>query len=163
MTIQESISKSTEEVTIFIVKEALFCNVYEESAWRFSEFIKPYKPAKKTIKKLNMDVVSIGFPKSQLSSLLKVATQQGFSITPEETGGVSIKISREPEIPFIQWKEGIPLYRVKPLTYEAPRVGEPPTDYSSIIREIELFSVAHHTPMQAMLFLMEIQDKIKAK
>jgi hypothetical protein len=65
MTIDEAVTKSAENLTIFIVKEALFCNVYEQSAWRFIELIKPYKPIKKRVKKLNMDVVSIGFPKSQ--------------------------------------------------------------------------------------------------
>ena len=110
-----------------------------------------------------MDVVSIGFPKSQLPALLQVANQHGFSVLSEEIGWVSIKISREPENPFLQWKEGIPLYCIEHLTAEPPRVSEPFTDYSFVIGEIKSFSVADHTPMQAMLFLMEIQNKIKAK
>jgi hypothetical protein len=36
MNIEEAVAKSAESLTIFIVKEALFCNVYEESAWRFN-------------------------------------------------------------------------------------------------------------------------------
>ena len=72
MGIQEAVAKSAESLTIFIVKEALFCNVYEESAWRFIELVKPYKPIKKRVKKLKMDVVSIGFPKSQLPGLLNI-------------------------------------------------------------------------------------------
>ena len=108
-----------------------------------------------------MEVVSIGFPKSQLPALLQVASQQGFSMGSEESGWVSIKIFKEPENLFLQWKEGILLYRVEPATAEAPRVCEPLPDYSSVIREIESFSVADHTPMQAMLFLIDLQNKIK--
>ena len=77
MGIQEAVAKSAESLTIYIVKEALFCNVYEESAWRFIELVKPYKPIKKRVKKLNMDVVSIGFPKSQLPGLINIVEQNG--------------------------------------------------------------------------------------
>jgi len=138
----------------------LFCNVYEESAWRFLEFVKPYKPTKKRVKKLNIDVVSIGFPKSQLPALLQVAVEQGFSLGADEISWVSVNISREPENPFLQWKEGIPLHTVEQLKAEQPRVSEPSIDYSSVIGEITSFSVADHTPMQTMLFLVDIQNKI---
>lgn len=160
MRIDEAISKSSEPLTIFIVKDALFCNVYEESAWRFSEFIKPYKPTRKRVKKLNMDVVSIGFPKSQLPALLQKANQLGFLIENEETGWLSVKLSREPEKPFLHWKEGIPLYSVEHLKAEPLQVGTPSVDYSLVIGEISSFSVADHTPMQTMLFLVDIQNKI---
>ncbi len=73
MTIEEAVVKSAENLTIFNVKEALFCNVYEESAWWFIELIKPYKPIKERVKKLNMDIVSIGFPKSQLPAIPEIA------------------------------------------------------------------------------------------
>ena len=84
MNIEEAVEKSAESLTIYIIKEALFCNVYEESAWRFIELIKPYKPIKKRVKKLNMDVVSIGFPKSQLPAILDIVSQNGFTLTQEE-------------------------------------------------------------------------------
>ncbi len=107
-----------------------------------------------------MDVVSIGFPKSQLPALLQVAVEQGFSLGADEISWVSVNISREPENPFLQWKEGIPLCNVEHLKAEPLQVGTPFVDYSSVIGEITSFSVADHTPMQTMLFLVDIQNKI---
>ena len=52
MNIEEAVAKSAESLTIFIMKEALFCNVNEEGAWRFIELVKPYTPIKKRVKKL---------------------------------------------------------------------------------------------------------------
>jgi hypothetical protein len=74
MTIQESIKKSSASLAVFIVKEALFCTVYEESAWRFVHAIRPYKPVKKFIKKLGAEVVLLGFPKTELPGLRAIAS-----------------------------------------------------------------------------------------
>ena len=39
MTIEEAVAESAESLTVYIVKETLFCNVYEESARGFIEII----------------------------------------------------------------------------------------------------------------------------
>ena len=62
--IYEAILKTSYPFTIFIVKEVLFCTVYERSAWRFAHKVRPYKPVKKHIKKLGREIVSLGFLKS---------------------------------------------------------------------------------------------------
>jgi len=51
MEIREAVEKSCGSLTICIIKEALFCKVYEESAWRFTTLLKPYKPICKFGKK----------------------------------------------------------------------------------------------------------------
>ena len=107
MTIDEAVTKSAESLTIYIAKEALFCNVYEQSAWRFIELIKPYKPIKKRVKKLNMDVVSIGFPKSQLTAISEIAHKNGFTLAQEESGSLTIKITGEPDVNFDEWKQSM--------------------------------------------------------
>jgi len=58
MTIKDSIEKSVKPFTIFVVKEALFCTVYEQSAWRFAHAVRPNKSVKKFVKKLGSEVVS---------------------------------------------------------------------------------------------------------
>ena len=137
MGIQEAVAKSAESLTIYIVKEALFCNVYEESAWRFVELIKPYKPIKKRVKKLNMDVVSIGFPKSQLPAILDIVSQNGFTLSQEEPSSLILKTLSEPDTNFSEWKQNIPLsllgktfpgivekVEVEPYEYKVPSTGE---------------------------------------
>jgi hypothetical protein len=74
MEIREAIEKSCGSLSICIIKEALFCTVYEESAWRFVHAIRPYKPLKKLVKKIGAEVVSLGFPKTELPGLRAIAS-----------------------------------------------------------------------------------------
>jgi hypothetical protein len=161
MNIEEAVAKSAENLTIFIVKEALFCNVYEESAWRFIALVKPYKPIKKRVKKLNMDVVSIGFPKSQLPGLLTIVEQNGFTLVQEESGSLTIKILSEPDIKFAEWKQNIPLNLPEKPVLTDQSISSNQVELFSIVQEVELFTVADHTPMQSMQFLIDLQNKIK--
>jgi len=161
MGIEEALAKSSESLTIFIVKEALFCNVYEHSAWRFIELIKPYKPIKKRFKKLNMEVVSIGFPKSQLSAISEIAHQKGFTLAKEESGSLTIQIPGEPDINFDEWKHKIPLNLSEKSGVTDQSISVNQVELFSIVKEIELFTVADHTPMQSMQFLIDLQNKIK--
>jgi hypothetical protein len=161
MGIQEAVAKSAESLTIYIVKEALFCNVYEQSAWRFIELIKPYKPIKKRVKKLNMDVVSIGFPKSQLYAISEIARQNGFTLAQEESGSLTIKIPVEPYINFDEWKQSIPLNLMEKPCLTDQSISGNQFEWFSIVKEVELYTVADHTPMQSMQFLIDLQNKIK--
>ena len=161
MGIQEAVAKSSESLTIYIVEEALFCNVYEQSAWRFVELIKPYKPIKKRVKKLNMDVVSIGFPKSQLPAISEIARQNGFTLDREESGSLTIQISGEPDVNFDEWKQHIPLNLMEKPGLTDQSFSGNQVDLYSIVNQVELFTVADHTPMQSMQFLIDLQKKIK--
>jgi hypothetical protein len=135
--------------------------VYEQSAWRFIELIKPYKPIKKRIKKLNMEVVSIGFPKSQLPAISEIINKNGFTLTQEESGSLTIKIPCEPDVNFDIWKQNLPLNLMeKPVLTDQIISGNQVGLYS-IVNDVELFSVADHTPMQSMQFLVDLQNKIK--
>jgi hypothetical protein len=161
MGIQEALARSSESLTICVVKEALFCNVYEQSAWRFIEFIKPYKPIKKRVKKLDMEVVSIGFPRSQLSVIFEITQQNGFTLVVEESGVFTIKILNEPMVNFEEWKQNIPLQLSEKSDLIDQSISLNRVGLFSIVQELELFTVADHTPMQSMQFIIDIQNKIK--
>ena len=143
------------------MKEALFCHVYEQSAWRFAELIKPYKASKKRIKKLSMDVVSIGFPKSQIAAIVDIACQNGFLVAQEGSDSLTILLQREPEIGFTKWKENIALHETAQPRVKDNNVVHTQAERYSVVKEIELFTVADHTPMQSMQFLVDLQNKIK--
>jgi len=146
--------------TIYIVKEALFCRVYEESAWRFYVQLRRYKPIVKHIKKISADVVSLGFPKSQLPAVLEEAAAKGIIVDNEDAGGVVLKLLSEPEQPFHEWKKGFDVTCYQAIE-NSDILKEQPAGIMSIIREIESFPVANSTPMQSIQFLSDIQKKIK--
>ena len=161
MTIKDSIEKSVKPFTIFVVKEALFCKVHEQSAWCFAHAVRPYKSVKKFVKKLGSEVVSLGFPKSQLDSIQAWALEKRWKVT-DETGWMEIRIDEDPDLPFDEWKQSVSLY-----ADEKPMVSDWRADYplreaiSSIEDAIRSYNVADHTPMQCMQFIIDLQNKIK--
>jgi len=161
MDIREAVEKSNEKLTVFIVKEALFCKAYEESAWRFVALIKPYKPSRKSVKKLNMDVVSIGFPKSQLSTILALAQQNGFTLEQEESGSLILKILSEPETSFADWKQNVAINDLEKPDLKGNNITGNQAGLWAIVREVEQFSIAENSPMRCMQFLSELQNSIK--
>jgi len=164
MNIREAIEKSCDRHTICIVKEALFCKVYEESAWRFVTFVKQNQPGSKYVKKVDMDVVSIGFPKTGLAGILAIAAQRGFVLVREEETWLAIKTTDEPEGHFAAWKQAIvantAMAAEKPLP-PSKTTDEDHEKYRSLLREIEMYPVAESTPLQSMVFLAGMQGKIK--
>ena len=89
-----------------LFKEALFCKAYEECAWRFCMFIKAYKPVKQYIKKVNKEIVSIGFPVSVLENIINIAKEKGYEIEQNENI-IRISINEICEGSFEEWKNNI--------------------------------------------------------
>lgn len=159
MEVSEIIGLSGEPNCIYIVKEALFCKVYEESAWRFHAFIRPFKPVKKFVKKYRKDIVTIGFPKSNLESILKTASENGCKIAGESDATISLITDKEPDCPFDEWKEQLCAFESLKAIVEEPLIQM--AEKRDIEWEIAHFPVANHTPMQCMEFIIHLQSKIK--
>ena len=58
----EDILKTEDNRSIYLHNEGLFWRAYQYSAFAFVNNIKPYNAKKKFIKKVNSDIVFIGFP-----------------------------------------------------------------------------------------------------
>jgi hypothetical protein len=108
-----------------------------------------------------MDVVSIGFPKSQLPAISEIAYKNGFTLAQEESGSLTIKIASEPDVNFDEWKLSIPLNLMEKPGLTNQSISGNQFEWFSIVKEVELFTVADHTPMQSMQFLIDIQNKLK--
>ncbi len=159
MDVSEIIRASGGPNCIYIVKEALFCKVYEESAWRFHAFIRPYKPVKKYVRKYGKELVTIGFPKSLLEGIVKVASDNAYTVTGESETYISFITEKEPDRPFDQWKEQLQSVEPTKAIVEEPFI--PMAQKGDIEWEIEHFPVANRTPMQCMEFIINLQTRIK--
>ena len=72
MTFHEIISnESQNEDSISLYREGMFMKAYERSAFFAHTLIHEFKLSKRYIKTVNMDVISLGFPKSLASSTQK--------------------------------------------------------------------------------------------
>ncbi len=108
-----------------------------------------------------MDVVSIGFPKSQLSTILALAQQNGFTLEQEESGSLILKILNEPETSFADWKQNVALNDLEKPDLKGSNITGNQAGLWAIVREVEQFSIAENTPMRCMQFLSELQNSIK--
>ena len=69
MTFKEIIEReSCNEDSIWLYREGMFVKAYERSAFFAHALIHEFKLSKRFIKNVNMDVISLGFPKSLASS-----------------------------------------------------------------------------------------------
>ena len=69
MTFHEIISRESQnEDSIYMYCEGMFMKAYERSAFFAHTLIDEFKLSKRFIKTVNMDVISLGFPKSLASS-----------------------------------------------------------------------------------------------
>ena len=78
---------------------------------------------KKFVKKLGSEVVSLGFPKSQLDSIQAWALEKRWKVT-DETGWMEIRIDEDPDLPFDEWKQSVSLYAdEKPMVSDCWNMG----------------------------------------
>lgn len=151
MTIKDKVvHSSAHEVRLY--KEGLFWVAYEQSAFFFWQ-LKGYKPNKRYVKLLQKEVVSIGFPDS---ALLSIVTQANLVLC--ETKGNCINshsfiVANAMEYAiFEDWKDNLVIVqkgRNKIAIVE-----------NEVAIKIKSFPLAYKTPIEAFLFLKEMQEDL---
>lgn len=162
-----SIDASARPNEIILFAEGTFLKAYERSAWLFCHLVRPYSVRKRFVKVIGDDVVSLGFPNTTDLPVRK------FNDTLPDVFVLDINdetdVSALPE--FGQWKAGIALYATEPKHSDnLPEEGigqnsdekcertEPvPCSICSIIERIRSFPMESKTPMECMLFLVELK------
>jgi len=108
LTIEES-----GENRINLVRDRLFWQAWNKSAFLFVTYIKSYQVHKRFVQKVSQDVAWLGFPSSALPAIQKMATDKGFGFEQKSTdhiiiGGVSQTTGYE------EWWTGIVKKKPKP-------------------------------------------------
>lgn len=133
---------------IYLHKEGLFWRAYEYSAFAFVENIKGYNAKKKFVKKLNNDIVFIGFPDSALYNILEFCKQKGFAVN-KNNSLIKIELATKKE-GFSKWKDEIET---------VPSKKEKNTD-TAISERVANFPLATKTPIEAQQFLYTLQMEL---
>jgi len=98
--------ETSEPGCIHLVRDRLFWQAWERSAFFFVRLLRPYRVHHKFVQKVGMDLTWLGFPESVLPALQNVATANGWGWEPVSKDHVKIT-----EIPglegFEAWKEKI--------------------------------------------------------
>lgn len=132
---------------LVLYKEGVFWVAYEQSAYYLSQLM-GYKPTKKYVKVVDRQVVSVGFPK--VEALIDELEKAGMiKACRKESNLVEIVLSQSIDNSrFEIWKT---------LTEGKPQKKEP-TAVADIEARVKAFPLAYKTPMEAFLFLKELQD-----
>jgi hypothetical protein len=117
MTVLEKIRKSADETRFILYKEGLFLKCYNQDAMVFVERVKNYKVNSKFVKSVGTEVLSIGFPASNVTnniiSLQSISEAIGSTKYNEETYG------------FVFWLTNDVKQNYKQLKAENIKVTEP--------------------------------------
>ncbi|PWJ70164.1 MULTISPECIES: hypothetical protein [unclassified Fibrobacter] len=91
---------------VHLVRDRLFWQAWEHSAFLFSKYFLKYQPHHKFIQKVAKDLVYLGFPKNVLSDLQLTSKQKGFVY--EVIDDDHIVIRNVPNVDgYDEWKSGV--------------------------------------------------------
>jgi hypothetical protein len=99
-----ALENANDGATIHLVRDRVFWQAWERSAFLFVNHVKPYKITAKFVKKVGGHCVLLGFPNQVLATLEKMAGISKWRI--EKEGENLIKVIGLPQIfGFEEWKE----------------------------------------------------------
>lgn len=172
MTFKERIYREKDNHTKIILysDRGLFFNMVERSAYAFYTRIKPFKVHVKTLKGIEEPYVTLGVPVSKKDEYF-----QGLAV--EEDGqGCTIAHLTEPidEAAYLSWKkELIEQYNqakeneklddtlFPSVACEEIAIPSDETLIRQCLLEVQSLNIASITPMETMLFLNQLQQKLK--
>lgn len=150
---------SSDNPEIHLFKEGIFIKMYNESAYLFTRYLKPYKVNIGKLKKSGEPYFHVGFP----SELLK----QKFALCTLAEVDNKYWIANSGDFDFSSdeyatWKREAELkWEERMQTSETVRQIEDRGDsWKSILREVSDFRLDSVTPIECVLFLSSIQKKI---
>ena len=115
-----SIEESGEN-RINLVRDRLFWQAWNRSAFLFASHIKSYQVHKRFVQKVSQEVAWMGFPSSALPTIQKTATDKGFGF--EQKSADHIIISNvPPTIGYEEWWAGIVKKKPPPAKPDFPSV-----------------------------------------
>jgi hypothetical protein len=174
MTYKERLNNEKDNLTKIILYDdkGLFLQAVERSAYAFHTRIKPFKVHVKTLKDFDGYYMEIGVPSGKVDTYLS-----GLTVN-KEANGIITAILDEPidENAFQAWKkhiiEQMNAAKIKSealalptdsIHEDAPEVVQSCDNIilRQCLQEVKTLNIASMTPMEAMLYLNSLQQKLK--
>lgn len=148
-TIREKLDRETGE-KIYLYKQGVFWTAYEHSALILSRH-KPLKISVRFVKTVNQQVISVGFPDATLAFFSDIFGP--FVETGKHTGYFELQGTEE-GIDLVALREEV----LQQLPEEVPDTPHRSTD---LAEQILSFRLAEKTPLEAMMFVRNLQDTLR--
>ncbi|HID68902.1 MAG TPA: hypothetical protein EYP35_00195 [Desulfobacterales bacterium] len=153
MNTREKIDRAADTSQLCLHKEGIFYKLYNQHAMLFTANIKELKINGKFIKAVNQQVYSCGFPSSIIEDIKKRLTAHGGVINESEKLLTAANIHWEKENDYSRWCEQQKQAAVTAGT-------ECDQGRTSIEKRISAFQVMRKTPMEAMNFIIGLQEEL---
>ena len=163
MTTAEKIKQSACAETFTLYKEGMFYKCYNEDAMVFSRHIKAYHISVKHVKNTGSDVLSLGFPESEVTRgklpLDHISEALGAGNYSVEEKQVVFRLKEDMKQDYAGWCKN---HSVR----EKPGPDDGPSSPSSgkiraLLSDIKTFDLANSTPMQGLQFIQELKQKVQ--
>ncbi len=158
--------------SIYLWPDGTFYRAYEWSAWLCVRYIRQFKVTKRLFKALKTDMLFVGFPQT---SLEKFKPETAFvqelpdkcvtlilpaaMVVPDEGSTL--------ETDYQNWRTTIPLTESKETKLSAEqsapaRANTGSVSMTGIMKQILEFPVESHSPIDCMLFLVDVKKNISS-
>jgi len=168
MTIAEKVKNSISNTLFTLYKEGIFYKCYNQDAMLFVKYVKPYKVKSKFIKNVGTEVLSLGFPASEVSK-----GNLTFDMLCETLGAIKYEIEAENITFYLKedvkqgyesWQETVikenAVQYTNKLNSNIPTKSEP--YISQLITMINNYDLANSTPMQGLNFIQQKKRMFEA-
>ena len=138
---------------IRLYHEGMFWRAYERSAFMLCSQVKPLKVTKRVAKSIGGEAICmVGFPVGSFESICGGVE----ALERTESAMVLRAPSAIGEEEFARWKEEVS----KDGGAVAPPSGNQTGANDEVVRQVKSFTVADHTPMECMAFIVKLQGLI---
>ncbi|MBU0485442.1 MAG: hypothetical protein KKB30_13135 [Proteobacteria bacterium] len=153
MNTQEKIDLAVDPARLYLHKEGIFYTIYNQHAMLFVENIKELKVKCKFVKVVNQDVYSCGFPASIIEEIKQQLVDRK-GVVEESAQMVTVTgVNWQTESDYGEWRQ-----QQKNNEDLVEKSSSP--NSLDLVREVAGFQVMHRTPMDAMNFIITLQEKI---
>ncbi len=165
MTLLEKVNNSLNTQAFTMYKEGLFYKCYNEDAMVFSQQVKNYKVNAKFVKSVGAEVLSLGFPMSEVKNgnlsldVIKIAINA--ASYKEEAETVVFYIHENIKANYQKYQEA--LANAKELVVAEKQSEYNYTNRQILVKMIQEFDLANSTPMQGLVFIQELKNNIKTQ
>jgi len=166
MTISEKISVSADNVRFTLYKEGLFYKCYNEDAMVFAKMVRSYKVNSKYVKSVGAEVLSLGFPSSEVSkgnltfdTLCETLGAEKYDVGAEN---VTFHLKDDVKQGYQSWRNAVVKESTAQYTVKPDRIVALPEPYSTeLVAMIKNFDLANSTPMQGLNFIQQLKKEVQ--
>ncbi len=155
-------------------REGTFIRAYDWSAWLACRYLHDFKVNKRTFKGIYEPVAYIGFPETSLEKWIPEGAEQ--RVEDEKHMVVTLPelmVSDTYETltaAYSEWKETLPLAESNPGVRKKsgskddgmPKADEVPVTLTTIMQRILAFPIESKSPLESMVFLADIKQRLAA-